>query len=50
MGPASVIQVALGDDRSCGWEDEGSEYRDSDLRSIHLKVRGSHNWGSENTE
>ena len=27
MGPVSITQVALGHDRSCGWEDEGVEQR-----------------------
>lgn len=31
MGPASITQVVLGHDRSCGWEDEEVEYRDADL-------------------
>ena len=45
MGPESATQVVFGDERSCGWAGEGLEYKDADLRSIRLKVRGSHNWG-----
>lgn len=50
MGPASTTQVALGHDRPCGWEDEGVEQRDTDLRVTRLKARGSHNWRREHTE